>query len=104
MRWILNIVRRRRMNGEIGAEVDSHIEERVSDLMEAGMSERESRQKANRDFGSATLYREAGREAWGWTSLGRDDDPSETGIAKGVPAALAAVVWRAIWCPACCSD
>ena len=68
MKSILNLFRRRR---EVAQEVDSHIEEKVADLMEAGMSEHESRQQANRDFGNATLYKEASREAWGWTSLDR---------------------------------
>jgi predicted permease len=71
MRRILNLVRRRRFRREVAEEVESHIAEKVADLMEAGMSERESHQKANREFGNATLYKEAGREAWGWTSLDR---------------------------------
>jgi ABC-type antimicrobial peptide transport system permease subunit len=41
------------LNREIAEEVESHIEEKVADLMEAGISERESRQKASRDFGNA---------------------------------------------------
>src|SRR6202011_5248876 len=71
MRWILNLVQRRRRNREVNEEVQAHVDEKVAELMEAGISEDESRHRANREFGSAILYTEIGREAWGWTSLDR---------------------------------
>ncbi len=69
MKWILNFVRRRRVDSELAQEVESHLEEKVADLMEGGMPEREAREKANREFGNVTLYREISREVWGWTWL-----------------------------------
>src|SRR5215467_6513685 len=69
MKWILNFVRRRRVDSELAQEVESHLEEKVADLMEGGMPEREAREKANREFGNMTLYREISREVWGWTWL-----------------------------------
>src|ERR1700683_4979503 len=68
MKWILNFVRRRRVDRELAQEVESHLEEKVADLMEAGMPERDARQKANREFGNAPLYREIS-EVWGWIWL-----------------------------------
>src|SRR5579864_2938334 len=69
MKWILNIVRRRQVDGELAQEVESHIEEKVADLMEAGMPEREARQKANREFGNVVRYKEISREVWSWVWL-----------------------------------
>ena len=34
MKWILNFVRRRRADRELALEVESHLEEKVADLME----------------------------------------------------------------------
>ena len=71
MRWVLDLVQRRRRNREIAEEVEAHLEEKVAELMESGMSEDDAQQRASREFGSATLYTEIGRETWGWTSLDR---------------------------------
>jgi putative ABC transport system permease protein len=51
--------------------VAAHIEEKVADLMEAGMSEREARHKAAREFGNAMLITETSREVWTWGWLER---------------------------------
>ena len=69
MKWILDFVRRRRIERELAQEVESHLDEKVADLMEAGMPEQEARQKANREFGNVALYREISREVWGWVWL-----------------------------------
>src|ERR1700704_1208922 len=69
MKWILNFVRRRRVDRELAQELESHLEEKVAELMAAGMAEREARQKANREFGNVALYKEISREVWGWVWL-----------------------------------
>src|SRR5713226_7396123 len=69
MKWIINFVHRRRAERELAQEVESHLEEKIADLMDSGMSEREARQKANRDFGNVALYREISRDVWGWVWL-----------------------------------
>ncbi len=69
MKWIRNLILHSRIKRELAEEVESHIEERIADLREAGMREHEARQKARREFGNATLYTEIGREVWAWTSL-----------------------------------
>jgi macrolide transport system ATP-binding/permease protein len=71
MRWVFNLFQRRRMKREAAEEVEAHVEEKVAELMESGMSADEARQRASREFGSAALYTEIVREAWGWTSLDR---------------------------------
>ena len=69
MKWILNIVRRRQVDRELAQEVESHIEEKVAELMDSGMPEREARQKANREFGNVVRYKEISREVWSWVWL-----------------------------------
>src|SRR2546428_74478 len=69
MKWILNPLRRRRINRELAEEVESHIQEKIADLTESGMSEQAARQQAKREFGNATLYTELMRDAWGWRWL-----------------------------------
>ncbi len=70
MRGILNLVRRR-INRELAAEAESHIQEKAADLVESGMPEEEARHQALREFGNVTRYVEISREAWGWTALER---------------------------------
>ena len=67
MRWW----QRRRMAAEAAREVAAHIEEKVADLVEAGMSEQEARQRASREFGNAMLITETTREVWSWGWLDR---------------------------------
>ena len=71
MRWTSNWLRNRRLRRELADEVETHLRERVDDLVEGGMSEAEARLTARREFGSAAFYVEAGREAWGWMWLDR---------------------------------
>ncbi|HLQ76219.1 MAG TPA: ABC transporter permease [Terriglobia bacterium] len=75
MNWILARLRQRRINRELAEEIESHIAERVDDLMDSGMDEVEARAQARRDFGNATLYLESSREVWSskwFEELGQD--------------------------------
>ncbi len=69
MKW--SLIRRRRLAAEAAEEVAAHIEEKVADLMEAGMSEQDARHKAAREFGNAMLVAETSREVWTWACLER---------------------------------
>src|SRR5215472_5630613 len=69
MNWILNLVRRRRIDRGIAEEVQAHLDERVDDLLESGMSEADARRQANREFGNVTLIVQDSREVWRWLSV-----------------------------------
>lgn len=71
MSWILDLIHRRRLNRELAEEVESHLEEKTAELMESGLSEQAARQRARREFGNATLYKEKMQEVWGWGSIER---------------------------------
>jgi len=66
MRW-----RRGRLKEEAAREIAAHIEEKVAELMEAGMPEAEARHQAAREFGNAMLIAEQSREVWSWGWLDR---------------------------------
>lgn len=69
MKSILHFVRRRRLDRELDQEIESHLQEKIADLMETGMPEPEARTQARREFGNSALYREISREVWGWVWL-----------------------------------
>jgi hypothetical protein len=54
---------------ELDREVAAHLEEKIADLMDSGVPEREARQKARREFGNVAPYRQDSREVWGWVLL-----------------------------------
>src|ERR1700674_560443 len=58
-----------RRGRELPEELSAHIEERVADLVESGVPEREAREQARREFGNQTRYLERSREVWVWTPL-----------------------------------
>jgi len=68
MSWLARFLRRR-MAEDAAKEVAAHLEEKVADLVEAGMSEQEARHQAAREFGNAMLIAETSREVWSWGSL-----------------------------------
>jgi len=70
MSWFEHVLRRRQA-ADAAKEVTEHIEEKVADLVEAGMSEQEARHRAAREFGNAMLIAEASREVWSWGWLDR---------------------------------
>ena len=69
MKWLLHLVRGPRVRRELAEELESHLEEKVADLLEGGVPEHEARPRARREFGNATLYAEIGRDVWGWTEV-----------------------------------
>ena len=46
-----------------------HLEERVDELVAAGMPKKQAEAQAKRDFGNVALLKETAREAWGWKWL-----------------------------------
>ena len=56
---------------DVNDEMRQHLDEKIADLMERGMSESEARGQALREFGNATLHLEDSREVWRWGWLDR---------------------------------
>jgi putative ABC transport system permease protein len=62
-RWLFP---RSRRYDELSAMIREHLDEKVSDLMESGMSREEAEHAARREFGNTTLVEERSREVWMW--------------------------------------
>jgi predicted permease len=54
---------------DISVSIQEHLEERIDELMEEGMSRDEAERTARRQFGNATLLEERSREVWQWQAL-----------------------------------
>jgi predicted permease len=60
---------RHQMYDDLSAEIQAHLDERIDELVAAGMSKDEAAATARREFGNATKIEESGRETWQWPSL-----------------------------------
>jgi putative ABC transport system permease protein len=54
------------MYGELSAEIQEHLDERIEELIAEGMAERDAVAAARREFGNVTLIAEDSREVWRW--------------------------------------
>ncbi|MGH9843763.1 MAG: ABC transporter permease, partial [Blastocatellia bacterium] len=62
---------RQRKEEELDAEIRSHLDEAIRDLIERGETAEQARANALREFGNVGLVKEVTREMWGWASLER---------------------------------
>jgi len=69
MKWMKQLFSRRRMYGELSDEIRAHLEEKIEELVEGGMSRKEAEAAARREFGNVTLMEEDGRDVWRWLSI-----------------------------------
>jgi predicted permease len=63
------LVSKSRRYNDISVSIQEHIDERIDELMEEGMSCEEAERMARRDFGNVTLIQERSREVWQWQKL-----------------------------------
>src|ERR1035437_660703 len=69
MKWLPNILRRRKLYDDISEEIRLHIEERAEQLISSGVSPAEAERQAHVAFGNPTMFVERSREVWQWSSL-----------------------------------
>lgn len=69
MRWLRQLLTRRERYDELEALVREHLEEKVADLMDGGMSRADAEFAARREFGNVALIEERSREVWQWAGL-----------------------------------
>jgi predicted permease len=65
---LLNLLpwRRRRMERDLDRELRYHIDRRLDDLRQSGLSERDARRRAAIEFGGVVQAQEAVRDTWMW--------------------------------------
>lgn len=69
MKWLRRFFLRRRGYEDLSISIQDHLEEKVEELMEEGMSREEAIQTARRAFGNVMLIEERSREEWQWQAL-----------------------------------
>ena len=69
MSWFERLSWRRRLFGELSEEIRAHLEEKIEELVAAGMSRKEATAAARRAFGNVTLTEEDSRNIWRWPSV-----------------------------------
>src|SRR5215468_12364797 len=69
MKWIKGLFSRRRLYGDLSEEIQEHLEEKIDELVAAGMPREEAVGTARREFGNVTLVQEDSRDVWRWPSL-----------------------------------
>ncbi len=70
-RRLVLLTRREQLEEELGEEMRFHLEMKIQDNIEAGMSPSQARRAAYLQFGNRTLAREDSRELWGFGWLDR---------------------------------
>jgi predicted permease len=69
MKWLGQIFSRGRRYDDLSVSIQEHMEEKIEELMDDGMSREAAMQAARREFGNVTLIEERGREAWQWPAM-----------------------------------
>ncbi|MGB6523649.1 MAG: ABC transporter permease [Candidatus Acidiferrales bacterium] len=66
MNLLTRLFSRRRLYGDLSAEIEEHLNEKIDELVAGGMSRAEATRTARREFGNVTLLEERSREVWQW--------------------------------------
>jgi predicted permease len=69
MGWLGQLLSRGRRYHEVSESIREHLDEKIADLMDDGMTREEAERSARREFGNVTLIQERSREVWQWPSL-----------------------------------
>jgi predicted permease len=69
MQWLKQLFTRRYRYEELSETIREHLEEKIADLMDGGMTREDATRVARREFGNVTLIEERSREVWQWPTL-----------------------------------
>jgi predicted permease len=70
MRWLKSMFSRRRRYDELSETIREHLDEKIADLMDRGMTREQAERTARREFGNVARIEERSREVWQWSTLG----------------------------------
>lgn len=66
MGWLRQLLYRRHRYDELSEAIREHLDEKVADLMDHGMTREQAETAARREFGNVTRIEERSREVWQW--------------------------------------
>ncbi len=69
MNWLKQLFSRGRLYNDLSDEIQQHLEEKIEELVDGGMSREEAAHAARREFGNVTLIKEDCREILHWPAL-----------------------------------
>jgi predicted permease len=69
MNWFRQLFSRRHRYDELSETIREHLDEKIADLMDRGMSREQAERTARREFGNVTRIEEHSREVWQWPGL-----------------------------------
>src|SRR5579871_2821253 len=69
MGWFRSLFFRRRRYQELSESIREHLDEKIADLMDRGMTEERAARAARREFGNLTRIEERSREVWQWPAI-----------------------------------
>ena len=69
MGWLRHLFSRRRRYDELSESIREHLDEKIADLMDRGMTRERAQQTARHEFGNVTQIEERSREVWQWPTL-----------------------------------
>ena len=64
MQWLKQLFTRRRRYDELSESIREHLEEKIADLMDDGMTRADAERSARREFGNVVVIEERSREVW----------------------------------------
>jgi predicted permease len=69
MNLIRQVFTRRQRYDDVSVSIREHMEEKIEELVESGMSRAQAQQAARREFGNVLLVEQRSREEWQWRAL-----------------------------------
>ncbi len=69
MVWLRQLLSRHRRYDELSESIREHLDEKIADLIDRGLTREEAERTARREFGNATLIEERSREVWQWSTM-----------------------------------
>jgi macrolide transport system ATP-binding/permease protein len=69
MRWLRLLLARHRYYDELSEAMREHLDEKIADLMDSGLTRQQAERAARLEFGNVVAIEERGREAWQWPRL-----------------------------------
>jgi len=67
MNWLRQLFLRRHRYNELSESIREHLDEKIADLVDRGMTREQAERTARREFGNVTLIEQRSREVWRWS-------------------------------------